>query len=153
MGLKATKLWSWSLAMALGLFSFWIQPRVFPAQPSPGQAQGITKGQTEKGIPYMSGGVGSEEREQMTEQAGAYNLGLAFAGKSRQFLSDVNVAILDDKGNEIVRAISYGPWFFVKLPPGNYNVRATYGGKVQEVKNIRLAKAGSARRTLIWDVE
>ena len=153
MGFTTTKLWCWSLAIALGLFSFGIQPRGLPAQPSPEQAQGITKAQTEKGIPYMSGGVGSEEREQIRVWAKEYNLGLAFAGKSRQYLSDVNVAILDDKGNEIISAVSNGPWFYAQLPPGNYNVRTTYRGKVQEVKNIRLAKTGSVRRTIFWDVE
>ena len=153
MGLKATKLRPWSLAVALGLLFFGMEPRGFPAQPSREQGQGITKGQTEKGIPYMSGGVGSEEREQIREWAKEYNLGLVFAGKSRQYLSDVNVSILDDKGTEIVSAVSNGPWFYAQLPPGNYNVRAAYRGKVQEAKNIRLAKDGSVRRTLFWDVD
>ena len=153
MRFKARKLSSRGLAIVLGLFFLGMQARGFAAQASPEQAQGVTKGQTEKGIPYMSGGVGSEEREQVKEWAKEYNLGLAFAGKSRQYLSDVNVALLDDKGNEILSAISNGPWFFVQLPPGNYTVRATYRGKVEEVKSIRVAKTGSMRRTLIWDLE
>jgi hypothetical protein len=152
MRVKSVKRPPWFLVLGLILY-FPVVERASAAQAPPEQAQGIAKAQTEKGISYLSGGVSSEEREQIKQWAKDYNLGLTFAGKSRQYLSDVSVVVLDEKGNEVVSAVSNGPWFYVQLPPGSYQVKVSYKGQVQTAKNIRLAKAASVRRTFVWDVE
>ncbi len=141
------------IAWGLDLFPVETQRGGFSAEPSPEQTQGITKRQTDKGISYMSGGVGTEEREQMKKLAEAYNFGLSFAGKSRQYLSDIKLTILDADGNEIVDTIADGPWFYIQLPPGSYHVKAMFKDKTREVKNLRIPKAGRVLRTLFWDVD
>jgi hypothetical protein len=141
------------IAWGLDFFPLGTQRGGFPAEPSPEQTQGITRGQTEKGILYMSGGVGTEERAQMKKLTEAYNLGLSFAGKSRQYLTDIKLVILDANGNEIIGTIADGPWFYIQLPPGSYNVNAMFKDKTHEVKNLRIPRAGRVLRTLIWDVD
>src|ERR1043166_8346851 len=86
----------------------------------------VVTGQTQQGYRYMSGGVGSDERDQMMEQANQYELMLSFAAPSGDYLSDVNVVITDRKGNEIVNTTSSGPLFYAELPLGRYDVKATY---------------------------
>jgi hypothetical protein len=142
MNSKATIISVWSLAISLGLFSCATQQKAtVPERPpersqaasakAPAQAQEVKQPQgpgivkSEKGAPYMSGGIGVEERNQMRQAAKEYNLGLSFAGKSRGYLTDVGVVITDDKGKQILSAANTGPWFYVQLPPGKYTVKAT----------------------------
>jgi len=114
---------------------------------------GIVKGQTEKGISYMFGGIGSEERELMKKEGKDYNLRLAFAQKTGQYVADVGLVIEDAKRTQILSITVSGPWFFIKLPEGTYNVKATYAGKTREIKNLKLEKDRQVSRTLVWEPE
>jgi hypothetical protein len=176
MNSKATTFCAWALMISLGLFSCATQQKAAaPERPpersqaaakeqaasakAPAQAQevkqpqgpGIVKSQA--GVPFMSGGFGIEERNQMRQAAKSYNLGLSFAGKSRGYLTDVNVVITDDKGRQVLSAANTGPWFYVQLPPGKYTIKATYNGKAREVKNLRLKKDSGVRQTVYWDID
>ena len=80
-------------------------------------------------IPYVSGGVGVEERDRLKSMAGDDNLALSFALKNGHYLGGAEVSIKDGKGNDLVEAVSDGPLFFAKLPAGRYVVEATAMGK------------------------
>jgi len=82
-----------------------------------------------QGIPYLSGGASLDAREQLDAESKSYNLKLVFAGKSGEYLSDIKIVILDRTGKKVLDAVSTGPWFFSKLPPGRYTVTATMVGK------------------------
>ena len=71
----------------------------------------------------------------MEAAAGAYNLKLVFAQSNGAFVSEVRVAVKNNNGTLALEAMSHGPLFFARLPPGNYAVEAIYGG---------IAKQGSA---------
>jgi hypothetical protein len=77
-------------------------------------------------IRHISGGVGVEEREAMEESAGAYNLHLVFSKTPGSYVANVRVIIRDADGNEVLSAVSDGPWFLVKLPEGKYEVISVY---------------------------
>ncbi|HAA03738.1 MAG TPA: carboxypeptidase regulatory-like domain-containing protein [Syntrophobacteraceae bacterium] len=82
------------------------------------------------GVPYISGGVGLDERAQMSEVSHDYNLKLMFAtSPSGEYLSNVAVVIRDTRGRKILEAVSEGPWLFTRLPSGKYSVTATAQGK------------------------
>jgi hypothetical protein len=130
MNSKATIISVCSFAISLGLFSCATQQKAAapdrpqaasekaPAQTQevkPAQGPAIVKSQA--GVPFMSGGIGVEERNQMRQAAKAYNLGLSFAGKSRGYLTDVSVVITDDKGQPVLSAANTGPWFYFLLIP------------------------------------
>ena len=61
-----------------------------------------------QGIPYTSGGVGSDERAIMDRLAVHYNLRLQFADRTGHFLGDVWVSA---EGPVILQAVSDGPLF------------------------------------------
>jgi hypothetical protein len=174
MNFKAAIILIFPLAISLGLFSCATQQKAAAPERPPERSQaaakeqaasaktpaqeakqpqspGIVKSQT--GVPFMSGGYGVEERNQMRQAAKAYNLGLSFAGKSRGYLTDVSVVIADDKGQQVLSTANTGPWFYVQLPPGKYTVKATYNGKVREVKNLRVKKESGVRQTVYWDID
>lgn len=89
-----------------------------PAGADPGEA-----------VPYMSGGVGKSERQRLQQAAEDYNLKLVFHTRDHgAFLARVNVTIRDAAGKPLIKAISDGPWFFVRLPPGEYQVSGEVRG-------------------------
>ena len=83
-------------------------------------------------VTYVSGGVGLESLDQLASISRDFNLKLVFALNSGAYLSDVQVEIVDRKGQTIVDATSDGPWFMAKLPTGNYQVIATVAGKTEK---------------------
>jgi hypothetical protein len=92
---------------------------------------------SEQRIPYLSGGIGLDEREALRSRATEYNLMLSFAEKTGKYLSDVEVGITNAQGDRVVAAVSDGPWFFITLPPGSYTVRAsTLGKTLQQVATV-----------------
>lgn len=149
----ATKRIDWHLvAVLFGLSVLaWALTKPIFADSSAVGVPGIVKGATEKGFPYMSGGIGIDEREVMQSWGGAYNLQLSFAETSGVYVSDVRLLILDETGREIVRATINGPWFYIKLPAGRYYVKATFGGETREIKNLHLPEGRRVSRFLHWD--
>ncbi len=100
----------------------------------------------------MTGGVGADEREVMESLDVSFNLKLVFAGRSGNFLSDVKLSITDEPGHNVEEAISNGPWFYIKLPPGLYTVVATFNNDTKRIKNLDLSKSERVTRWLHWPV-
>jgi hypothetical protein len=86
---------------------------------------------TDHGIPYVSGGVSVDERHALRQMTRKDNLQLIFAAKNRDYLSDVTVRIMDDKGHQVLNTVAQGPWLFTKLPAGKYTIKATTMGHSQ----------------------
>jgi hypothetical protein len=97
-------------------------------------------------ISYVSGGVGEESREHLQSIAANFNLKLLLAGKSGEFLADIQVQIFGKDGKALVQAVSEGPTFMVKLPPGSYRVTATADGVVREQKVV----LGNGQRSTLY---
>ena len=115
-------------------------------------AVATNEGVTTQGHPYLFGGASSNEREVMEARAKDYNLKLVFADKSGAYLSGVMLVLATAQGAEIISVATNGPWFFIQLPPGNYSVRATFGGDTKQIKSLRLVKDRSVQQTLTWDL-
>jgi hypothetical protein len=122
------------------------------AQTSMENPPGIIRGITEEGFAYMTGGVGSSERETMDSWAGNYNLKLAFAETSGVYISDVAL-LIEKNGRQLVRATTNGPWFYIKLPPGKYVVKATHEDATKQINNLQLGKGARVTRFMHWDSE
>ena len=107
-----------------------------------------------QGIPYVSGGIGFEEREQLNAIGKNYNLKLVFAGKDGKWVSDINVEISDSSGKKVLNAASEGPWFFSKLPPGKYTVTVTMMEKMRKEMKKRVNIGKVQKQTTLyfhWD--
>lgn len=81
------------------------------------------------GVPYVSGGIGTESIDRLNSLARDFNLKLVFALSAGDYVSDVGVSIANAKGKTLLEATSEGPWFYTRLPAGNYQVSATLNGK------------------------
>jgi hypothetical protein len=132
-------------------------PLVFAlAQPTPSAARdresGMISSKTEQGYAFMSGGVGIEERNLMQRKAGGYDLDLSFADRQGHYLSDVKVVIDDQHGKQLVDSTTTGPFFYIDLPPGKYDVKASFDNKTEEVKNLNISKDHSTKELLHWSL-
>jgi hypothetical protein len=100
---------------------------------------------TYEGVPYLSGGIGLDERRFITETLAAdYNLKLELAAANGDYISNVEVLILGDAGDVVLRADVQGPWLLARLSPGRYRVEATAEGRTFS-KAVKIAAEGSVR--------
>jgi hypothetical protein len=100
-------------------------------------------------IPYVSGGIGAEEREAVEAIGREHNLKLSFALQNGHYLGDVNVVVKDNKGKPVLEAISDGPLFFAKLPPGDYTIEATTGGETLK-RTVHVSGRGQTQVHFAW---
>jgi len=130
-----------TLAAAAVLLAACLTSTATLAAPTPKQQNGIT---------YINGGVGQEEQATMQSLRADYNLQLTFATKqSGAYRSDVQLDIMDTKGNTLVSAANTGPMFFAKLPPGTYRISAAAENKTFK----RTVKIGNAPKEIVlhWE--
>jgi hypothetical protein len=113
------------------------------------QAQEALQPQTQNGITFTSGGIGSEGRDALRQVQGSYNLKLMFAVQgSGDYLSDVKVKVMDGHGATLLDTISEGPYFLAQLKPGTYKIVADSAGRPQ-TRTVSVDK-GTAAASFYW---
>ncbi len=105
--------------------------------------------QSYKGIPYISGGVGTDERSTLRTRAKNDNLELSFALQDKDYLGGAQVAIKDAKDHLLLKAASDGPLFYTRLPEGEYTIMATANGKTL-VRKVRIPDKGKTMIYFAW---
>jgi hypothetical protein len=106
-------------------------------------------------VEYMTGGIGEEESTEMLSAARRWPLALEFAvkaGDGAQWLANIDVTVVDHRGDTVLQATSDGPLLLARLAPGNYTVRANASGKVLQRK-VHIAPGESARAVFVWPRE
>lgn len=97
----------------------------------------ITEGKS-NGIMYATGGVGEDERMDMDAMAKDYNVKAVFVEAPKYYVSEVEVKIVDHSGKVLLETTAGGPWFFVKLPMGDYRIMASFHNH-QKMKTLNVA--------------
>src|SRR5437899_11021266 len=90
-------------------------------------------------IRYFSAGIGLEER---SAHYPAFPLKLVFVAGPKAYLSQVSITITDKEGKvrlQIQPKQVTGPWLFVDLPPGNYDIAAEGPGKASINEHVKLS--------------
>ena len=125
------------------------------AQPLPLSARTLASGidaeKSPEGTSFMSGGIGLEERQKMNEMAQPYDLKLAFADRRGEYLSDVKVTIDDEHGKQVLNTTTAGPWLYADLPQGKYDVKASFGDRTEEIKDLQITRGRLVNRVLHWE--
>lgn len=104
---------------------------------------------TYNGIPYVSGGIGVDERTALETMGKEDSLELSFTQQNKQYLGGAEVLIKDDKGKTVLEAASDGPLFFAQLPAGKYAVEATAMGQTLD-RVARVSSKGQAQLYFAW---
>lgn len=94
---------------------------------------------TAQGVPYVTGGVSRSELNALRAKRNDYSLWVVTAAaKSGAHLADVRVIIRDAEQNTAFNRPLDGPWLFIDLPTGKYEIEATFRGETQRrTTNIR----------------
>lgn len=100
----------------------------FPAEVTmgPSESGAMIEKSVENAVPYEAGGVGIEERATMKQNMNKYNLRLMFATTKGQYLASIPVEIKDRQGKVVFALKTNGPWLFLNLPAGQYDINASY---------------------------
>lgn len=105
------------------------------------------------GITYVTGGVGSEERQAMAELSPQFNVKMTFADRvTGDYRSGVAVEVRDMRGNVRMQTDDAGPMLYAQLPPGRYRLTANVDGQQQQ-RTITVGNAGSKSTAFYWDAE
>jgi hypothetical protein len=103
-------------------------------------------------VRWVSGGVGIDERDEMIMALPDYNFKLLVAAeKSGAYLSAVRVVVHDVGGRTVLDAPLAGPWLLSQLPPGRYELTATYAGRPQ-TRSFTIPADGRRELFLYWAV-
>ena len=102
------------------------------------------------GVRYFSAGVGLEER---AAEYPPFSLKLVFTAGGKPFLAAVDVTIQPDQGGAAIRIPHEqvaGPWLFIDLPSGTYDISAGHAGRIQELKGIKVEGGKQKTVHLRW---
>ena len=89
----------------------------------------LPKVQTQGNITYISGGIGEDEAAAMKAESKSWPLSIEFSEhlvNQDLWVAQVYLRILDSKGKTLFDTTVDGPIFLGKVPPGNFELLATY---------------------------
>jgi hypothetical protein len=99
---------------------------------------------------YFSAGVGLEER---SAEYPPFPLKIVFTAGGKPFLAGVAVTITPEKGGEtltIPQEDVEGPWLFVDVLPGVYQITGTHGGQKQRLNQVAVEAGKQKTVYLRW---
>jgi hypothetical protein len=115
---------------------------------SPPAAAGLETGHN-RGITYVTGGVGEDEAAAMRAVAPRYSMRVRFTTSTGEFISDVLVRMFTPDGRLIFAATTDGPYLYAQVPPGRYRLSATLNG-VERSQSIAIPTHGGINVSLTW---
>lgn len=106
---------------------------------------------------YVTGGISADEVSQFKARAKEFLLEIVFVQKTNpeeserpeEYLAEVQLQILDNKGNVVVETLTEGPFFLADLPFGSYQIIADHDGVIR--KNVvKIAAKKHQRIVFLW---
>lgn len=109
-------------------------------------------------VPVRSGGVSVDEFAELNRQAAEYSLKLILAAKrTGAYLADVDVVVRSlPSRNVVLEHRSEGPLVLAALPPGRYEVSASYGqvlpgAPTTHTRIVSISPSGLAQMVMYFD--
>jgi len=99
----------------------------------------IVEGRTANDRPFISGGIGVGEVEQLKQIADKYSLQLIVSSTAGAYLADMHGTIIGANGQKLLDTQLNAPWLMVDLVPGSYTVEVTHQGGQAQRRNITIA--------------
>lgn len=106
---------------------------------SAGQAFGAaTAAADTQEVPVHTGGIGDDELQALRAREKEFNLKLVFSLVQGNYLADVDVVVVNERGAAIIERLNTGPILLARLPAGEYNITVSHDGKTVSRK-VRIA--------------
>ena len=97
-----------------------------------------TPAATRQEVTVLAGGIGDDELLALRAREKEFNLKLVFALVQGNYLADVDVVVVDQRGATILERPNTGPILLARLPAGEYTITVTHDGKAVSRK-VRIA--------------
>ena len=101
-------------------------------------------------VPYVSGGVGADSREELLAKEKDYNLKIIVAATSGDYLADVKIVIESARNERVLDATMEGPILLAMLAPGTYTVKATSDAQTL-TRTVTIPPQGLRQVDFRWD--
>jgi len=75
---------------------------------------------------------------------------LMFSNKKGKYLSDVTVKIFDQRDETILTTVSNGPWFFIDLPSGTYDLEVSFGKNRKRISQVKVVEKSQTVIGVQW---
>jgi hypothetical protein len=101
-------------------------------------------------IHYFSAGIGQVEREATYPP---FPLKLVFTAGGKPFVTGVEIVLRHSTGATVLRVPREqvtGPWLFIDVPDGAYDVAATLGDQTQQVKGMKVRRGHVTTQHVRW---
>ena len=102
-------------------------------------------------VPYLSGEVGADAREELLAKEKEYNLKIVVAERSGDYLAGVKVVIESARKEPVLDTTMEGPILLAKLAPGTYTIRAVNDGQTL-TRTVTVPAQGLGRVDLRWSM-
>jgi hypothetical protein len=101
-------------------------------------------------ITFVSGGLSEPERKNLEETGRKYSLKVIFSNERGEYLSDVTVRISGQRGESILTTVSNGPWFFINLPSGTYDLEVSYRRDRKRISQVKIEERSQTSLCVQW---
>jgi hypothetical protein len=112
---------------------------------------GMPEMQQQGDIPYISGGIGSDETDAIEAVKENYNLRVTSADKTGHFRGDTRIIVSDVTEDVLLDTITQGPLFYANLPKGRYTVYGYSEGQ-SKTQKVTITKGKTTRVHFSWPV-
>lgn len=129
--------WGWLVALIVG-----VQAAPLWAASVGEVASGNGTAASQVQIPWVSGGVSYEARDEIRKAAVAYSVHVMFSNGRGNYLADIPFAVSKLNGTELVTGVSEGPFLYLKMLPGAYRIAVQIDGAWQN-KRILVGNLGN----------
>ena len=102
-------------------------------------------------IPFVTGGVGADERADLQAKEKDYNLKIVTAATSGDYVANARVVIESAAKTSVLETRMEGPILLAKLPPGMYTIKATHGSSMQ-TRTVNVPGQGLREAAFRWPV-
>lgn len=131
------------------------QEPAHPAAPPPAESaekevpEPVLTPQEKNDVLYVTGGVGTEEVEALKALQEQFNLRIVSSMESGEYVFGTLVSIYDAQGGLVFEQPLSGPYLYVRLPAGQYDVEAAQSGNIQK-KNTKLKEKPGQKLHFAW---
>ena len=108
--------------------------------------------QSDKGIDFIMGGVGSDESQAILAEGKWWPLTIDFSEHTADgdvWISDARVRIINAADQTVFDQVCDGPLLLVNLPPGTYTIAAQHKTSIK-VQKVQVVKGESRRISVHW---
>jgi hypothetical protein len=105
-------------------------------------------------VPYVTGGVTSDEADALRAQARRYPLQVTMATPGEvqgynDFVAGTSFQVRNAQGNVVLDAADIGPILLADLPRGDYTITANYQGSAK-TRHVHVGRDRHVNVTFLW---